>query len=208
MFSTNDLAFIRGIACECHGTGTIAGVSEELSVWTTLGNYCQADTFTYEQASVIKYCAQECERQNSGAMSVYRMVVAWDKACDYKNQGVGIEDDMLWELAAIIEPDKNAAGYRRVNVTARGGILTGSEPQLIERHMRELGDMLSACQATRETIEHLGQKLTPQWFYERFETIHPFADGNGRTGKILYNYLLDRLHAPLLPAYPAGFTKI
>lgn len=208
MFSKNDLDFIKGVASECANTPSVTGMSCELAVWDSIAKYCLADTFTYEQASVIKYCAQECERQCSGAMSVYHMLMAWECACAYKNRSVYMEDDMLWELAAIIEPDKNQTGYRRVNVTARGGLLIGSDPQHIERHMRELGDMLSASQNSHETIEFWGETLTPQWFYERFETIHPFADGNGRTGKILFNYLLDRLHAPLLPAYPAGFTQV
>jgi fido (protein-threonine AMPylation protein) len=36
-------------------------------------------------------------------------------------------------------------------------------------------------------------------FYYEYENIHPFRDGNGRTGKILYNYLLGTLDNPKMP---------
>jgi len=37
------------------------------------------------------------------------------------------------------------------------------------------------------------------YFHLRFENIHPFADGNGRTGRTLLNYfLLIRDHPPVI----------
>ena len=35
-------------------------------------------------------------------------------------------------------------------------------------------------------------------WYLAYEWIHPFCDGNGRTGKILHNWLLGTLDAPVL----------
>lgn len=34
------------------------------------------------------------------------------------------------------------------------------------------------------------------WFHAAYERIHPFADGNGRTGRLLLNYLLERWGYP------------
>jgi Fic family protein len=41
--------------------------------------------------------------------------------------------------------------------------------------------------------------IEPATTYRRFEEIHPFVDGNGRCGKILYNYLHNSLDAPTWP---------
>lgn len=41
-------------------------------------------------------------------------------------------------------------------------------------------------------------ELSPDEFYVEFEKIHPFVDGNGRTGKILHNWLLGTLGDPVL----------
>jgi fido (protein-threonine AMPylation protein) len=42
--------------------------------------------------------------------------------------------------------------------------------------------------------------MSPDLVYREFQMIHPFLDGNGRTGKILMNYLADTLEAPTMPS--------
>ena len=38
--------------------------------------------------------------------------------------------------------------------------------------------------------------IAAAYFHVKFENIHPFADGNGRTGRLAMNYLLVRHNHP------------
>jgi len=40
---------------------------------------------------------------------------------------------------------------------------------------------------------------TPAEAYREFQEIHPFRDGNGRVGKIVFNLLNGTLHDPQMP---------
>ena len=148
--------------------------------------------FTDEQLNIVAHCAKECSLQRSGENSVYDMVNAWNLVMNIRDtvHSMAIKLDHTINLPLIlalgrgVEPRKNERGIRVVPVTI-GGRLIGSPPEFIMRNM----EMLIGAQTN----------LTPDLFYYEFEEIHPFVDGNGRVGDILYNYLSGALDNPTFP---------
>ena len=68
----------------------------------------------------------------------------------------------------------------------------GSLPEDVEHDMQEL-------LATLQELAGKDPLKIGTYFHVRFEYIHPFADGNGRVGRTLLNYLLmTRDHPPLI----------
>ena len=80
--------------------------------------------------------------------------------------------------------------WRRIPVKIAGALTVPAQPYLIEPMM---GNLLADMQSTYAQL-HVVEQVA--WFHLRFESIHPFIDGNGRTGRLLMNLQLIRAGLP------------
>lgn len=178
---------------------------------------------------IIKYCAEECMRQGSGELSVYDMVNAWEWAqtkSEYCPKCVSSKSevhdrvvepitlDFIEHLGKLVEPEDNKNGFRTIPIGVNDPNLGWIEksdwqlvPDLLDRLIESYydGNLVPIITPVPNTDWHKverGHKLSKSaedQFYYEYENIHPFRDGNGRTGKILYNYLCGTLDNPIMP---------
>lgn len=81
-------------------------------------------------------------------------------------------------------------GYRTEDITILGQPFTPSPGRYVKDDMRLLLKWLD------EHEKKLHPLVLATLFHHKFENIHPFADGNGRTGRMLMNHLLMRRGYP------------
>lgn len=135
---------------------------------------------------VVAWCAQECEWQGSGEMSVAHMFSAYLYARRHRTRPILLRDVLA--LGRIVEPRLNMVGLRTVGV--RVGFDVKMDWQLVPAALDQLIAEQPAIPASVENAT--------EWF-RQYQEIHPWRDGNGRTGNILYNWLLGTLEAPVFP---------
>lgn len=95
-------------------------------------------------------------------------------------------EELILRWAAIIE-ERNSQGYRQTPVTFRGGA-KGLDAPLIPRAMNGFCEMFSNYLETATEDERFNSST----IYREFETIHPFEDGNGRVGDLLWKMMETR----------------
>lgn len=132
---------------------------------------------------VVHYAAQECAWQGSGELSVAQMVEGWLYAHRYRNQPIA-ERDIL-ALGMIIEPQLNAAGFRMVNV--RVGTSMKMDASEVPGAIKLWLATAPVRPTEAQSVEH----------FRQYEEIHPFRDGNGRSGSLIYNWMRGSLEAPI-----------
>ena len=91
----------------------------------------------------------------------------------------------------LINDVKNKGVYRSIPVTILGALHKPSPPYLVPEHMEALINKYKDLKQHEHIIEAVAE------FHLRFEGIHPFIDGNGRTGRLIMNFEL--MKAGLLP---------
>lgn len=134
--------------------------------------------FSIEQWRNIWFSADECQKQSAPASSVPGMLMAME----YASEIIGsITEENIKTIGFMVDI-RNKSGFRKVPVT----IDFASIPwENIDRQIR----ILLAAQ----------RSIDPYEFYQEFESIHPFLDGNSRVGAILFNVLIRSFDSPKIP---------
>lgn len=109
-----------------------------------------------------------------------------------KSQEVEINKEIILFLHQMLISgikDEIAGRFRKTGEYVRVGTHIAPAPERVEKMMDEL---LSGYVA--DITSFFVDKIAK--FHLEFETIHPFCDGNGRIGRVLINYQLQRLGFP------------
>lgn len=86
-------------------------------------------------------------------------------------------------------------GYKRVDIVVNNKITTP-----VGEVRREMSQLLNWWKKNKKSKRH-PLALAADW-HQRFESIHPFEDGNGRVGRLLFNFILSQCgYPPILFLY-------
>lgn len=111
---------------------------------------------------------------------------------DIANKYMPLSESIIKNIHALVlmnRPEDKGV-YRRIPVRIMGAFTQPVQPYLIESKMAEL----LATDNERKGVLHDIERVAR--FHLEFEGIHPFIDGNGRTGRLLMNLELIKCGYP------------
>lgn len=161
-------------------------------------NAIEGSTLTYAETYAILYNDNSFKIEGKEPREIYE-AINHKKALElvFKNlqNNDGFDERFIKKLNETINKDiKDTEGYRKVTVFIRGSEHIPPEPEKVPNLMNYYvynynnDEQDIFCKIARYHIE--------------FEKIHPFEDGNGRTGRLLINYELLKNNLP-----PVVITK-
>ena len=171
--------------------GELERLNEEFTVeYTYNSNAIEGNTLTLRETDLVLRGLTIDQKPLKDHMEAVGHKEAFDYVRKLVKENVHITESVIKQIHCLVLADKkNDRGvYRRVPVRIMGAHHEPVQPYLIEPRMEQLLIDYTASE------EHIVTKLAR--FHIEFESIHPFIDGNGRTGRLLVNLELMKAGYP------------
>lgn len=157
-------------------------------------NAIEGNTLTLrETALIIQEGITIAEKPIKEHLEVIGHKDAFAYVMSLAEQNAAVTEQIIKNIhSLVLMNDVNSRGvYRNIPVTISGAAHTPPQPYLVPKQMEQL--IIDYDKAMQE--KHIIKAVSE--FHLQFESIHPFIDGNGRTGRLLLN--LELVKAGYLP---------
>lgn len=157
-------------------------------------NAIEGSTLTYAETYAILFNDNSFKINNKEPREIYEainhkkaMLLLFDKL---KNNELSLDDHFIKQINEVINQDiKDTKGYRNIKVMIRGSEHIPPAPEKIHNLM-----MYFVYNYNHDENADIFYKIAH--YHLEFERIHPFEDGNGRTGRLLINFELLKNNIP------------
>ena len=157
-------------------------------------NAIEGSTLTYAETYAILFNDNSFKINNKEPREIYEainhkkaMLILFNKL---KSNDLKLNEEFIKQINETINQDiKDTKGYRNISVMIRGSEHIPPKPEQIKSMM-----MYFVYNYNNDESQDIFYKIAN--YHLEFESIHPFEDGNGRTGRILINFELLKRDIP------------
>ena len=171
--------------------GEMERLHEEFTVeYTYNSNAMEGNTLTLRETDLVLRGLTIDKKPLRDHMEAVGHKEAFEFVRDLVRDNALLSERIIRQIHYLVLADKkeDKGVYRRVPVRIMGAQHEPVQPYLIAPKMEQL------LRDYAESTEHIITKLAR--FHIEFEGIHPFIDGNGRTGRLLVNLELMKAGFP------------
>ena len=171
--------------------GELERLNEEFTVeYTYNSNAIEGNTLTLRETDLVLRGLTIDQKPLKDHIEAVGHKEAFDYVRELVKEKAPLTESVIKQIHYLVLADKkdDRGVYRRVPVRIMGAHHELVPPYLIEPRMEQLLLDYAASE------EHIVTKLAR--FHIEFEGIHPFIDGNGRTGRLLVNLELMKAGYP------------
>ena len=178
--------------------GEVERLTEQFVVeYTYNSNAIEGNTLTLRETDLVLRGLTIDKKPLRDHMEAIGHKEAFEFISELVKDNVQLTESIIKQIHYLVLADKkdDRGVYRRVPVLIMGAKHEPVEPYLIATKMEQL--LLDYQASTENIVTKMAR------FHIEFEAIHPFIDGNGRTGRLLVNLELMKVG---LPAIDIKFT--
>lgn len=171
--------------------GEVERLTEEFIIeYTYNSNAIEGNVLTLRETDMVLRGLTIDRKPLKDHMEAVGHKEAFDFVRDLVKEQVPLSESIIKQIHYLVLADKqeDRGVYRRVPVKIMGAKHEPVQPYLIQPKMEQL------LEDYRNNTDHIISRLAR--FHIEFEGIHPFIDGNGRTGRLLVNLELMKAGYP------------